>query len=110
MIKRLSDLCGWDTRTRTKNGRTRICSVTITPYPNFLFCSPNRDCECKGTHFFEVCNFLAYFFLKKLQNNEFLGYIRQNYTTFVFQNKYSHIKNNNDRNEQRSREISGYNN
>ena len=25
----------WDTRTRTKNDRTRICSVTITPYPNF---------------------------------------------------------------------------
>ena len=24
----------WDTRTRTKNDRTRICSVTITPYPN----------------------------------------------------------------------------
>ena len=23
----------WDTRTRTKNDRTRICSVTITPYP-----------------------------------------------------------------------------
>ena len=26
-------LC-WDTRTRTRNDRTRICSVTITPYPN----------------------------------------------------------------------------
>ena len=24
---------GWDTRTRTRNDRTRICSVTITPYP-----------------------------------------------------------------------------
>ena len=24
----------WDTRTRTRKGRTRICSVTITPYPN----------------------------------------------------------------------------
>ena len=23
----------WDTRTRTRNDRTRICSVTITPYP-----------------------------------------------------------------------------
>lgn len=23
----------WDTRTRTKNDRTRICCVTITPYP-----------------------------------------------------------------------------
>ena len=28
-------LC-WDTRTRTRKGRTRICSVTITPYPNTL--------------------------------------------------------------------------
>ena len=24
----------WDTRIRTRNDRTRICSVTITPYPN----------------------------------------------------------------------------
>ena len=23
----------WGTRTRTRKGRTRICSVTITPYP-----------------------------------------------------------------------------
>ena len=26
----------WDTRTRTRKNRTRICCVTITPYPNFL--------------------------------------------------------------------------
>ena len=26
----------WDTRTRTKNDRTRICSVTITPYPKAI--------------------------------------------------------------------------
>ena len=32
-------LVGWDTRTRTKNDRTRICSVTITPYPNTCFCT-----------------------------------------------------------------------
>ena len=25
----------WDTRIRTWNDRTGICSVTITPYPNF---------------------------------------------------------------------------
>ena len=32
------DALGWDTRIRTRNDRTRICSVTITPYPNvFLF-------------------------------------------------------------------------
>ena len=28
------DALGWDTRIRTRNDRTRICSVTITPYPN----------------------------------------------------------------------------
>ena len=28
--------CCWGTRTRTRKGRTRICSVTITPYPNLL--------------------------------------------------------------------------
>ena len=27
-------LDSWDTRIRTRNDRTRICSVTITPYPN----------------------------------------------------------------------------
>ena len=26
----------WGTRIRTKNDRTRICSVTITPYPKNL--------------------------------------------------------------------------
>ena len=26
-------LSGWGTRIRTRKGRTRICSVTITPYP-----------------------------------------------------------------------------
>ena len=31
----LSGFLGWGTRTRTRKGRTRICSVTITPYPNF---------------------------------------------------------------------------
>lgn len=31
----LTYLC-WDTRTRTRNDRTRICSVTITPYPNVV--------------------------------------------------------------------------
>ena len=31
---RKKDALGWDTRIRTRNDRTRICSVTITPYPN----------------------------------------------------------------------------
>ena len=26
----------WDTRTRTRKNRTRICCVTITPYPKIL--------------------------------------------------------------------------
>ena len=30
-------LGSWDTRIRTRNDRTRICSVTITPYPNAFF-------------------------------------------------------------------------
>ncbi len=29
-------LSGWGTRIRTRKGRTRICSVTITPYPKTL--------------------------------------------------------------------------
>ena len=32
--QRSQTLCScWGTRTRTRKGRTRICSVTITPYP-----------------------------------------------------------------------------
>ena len=50
-IQQPSDYLCWGTRTRTKNDRTRICSVTITPYPNqnalfFLLCG------CKGSAFF----------------------------------------------------------
>ena len=37
----------WGTRTRTKNDRTRICSVTITPYPN-VFCTTK---ECPSVRF-----------------------------------------------------------
>ena len=48
-------LC-WGTRTRTKNDRTRICSVTITPYPNVLICG------CKGTAFFGMRKNFNYFF------------------------------------------------
>ena len=39
----------WGTRTRTKNDRTRICSVTITPYPNVLTTERRvLNCGCKG--------------------------------------------------------------
>ena len=34
---------GWDTRTRTWKNRTRICCVTITPYPNFPL---SNHCFC----------------------------------------------------------------
>lgn len=37
IINYLAILNGWDTRIRTRNDRTRICSVTITPYPNVLW-------------------------------------------------------------------------
>ena len=30
----------WDTRIRTWKNRTRICCVTITPYPNFPIKTP----------------------------------------------------------------------
>ena len=40
----------WDTRTRTKNDRTRICSVTITPYPNNTY--SYLKLHCKVTYIF----------------------------------------------------------
>ena len=49
---RLLDIC-WGTRTRTRKGRTRICSVTITPYPNHYVLYWNfialKSCLCWGT-------------------------------------------------------------
>ena len=68
----LSDWLGWGTRTRTKNDRTRICSVTITPYPNLLL-SLSRDNWLAGAKvllFFELPTFFPTFlppFLKKSQ-------------------------------------------
>lgn len=49
----------WDTWTRTKNDRTRICSVTITPYPN-MFC-----------FLFRIAMQNYYFFLNMQKNNSF---------------------------------------
>ena len=46
-------LCNsWDTRIRTWNDRTRICSVTITPYPNVIRNS-SWNCGAKVYYFFE---------------------------------------------------------
>lgn len=43
---RRKHLCNsWDTRTRTKNDRTRICSVTITPYPNIEITITKLRCK-----------------------------------------------------------------
>ena len=58
----------WGTRTRTRKGRTRICSVTITPYPNRFFrvpSTPAQICGCKGTTFFVISKENRDFFIKK---------------------------------------------
>ena len=53
-LQQLSDFNSWGTRTRTRKGRTRICSVTITPYPklNPRIWSKSLICGCKGSVFF----------------------------------------------------------
>ena len=60
---KLTPCCCWDTRIRTRNDRTRICSVTITPYPNKL-CSSIYCCfACaKVRIFFEPTTFFPTFF------------------------------------------------
>ena len=39
-ISACAALLSWGIRTRTRKGRTRICSVTITPYPNVFLTPP----------------------------------------------------------------------
>ena len=74
----------WDTRTRTRNDRTRICSVTITPYPNFMSAIVLfPDCDCKGTHFFLTDNIFTDFFLKNLKIIRFFTRITINQCTFA---------------------------
>ena len=53
----------WDTRTRTKNDRTRICSVTITPYPN-ISATRSLIASAKVRIKFETQTFFAFFFNK----------------------------------------------
>ena len=58
----MKDALGWDTRIRTRNDRTRICSVTITPYPNvflllqchFLIASAKVTLFSEPTKFFST--------------------------------------------------------
>ena len=52
----------WDTRTRTKNDRTRICSVTITPYPNFIVATRSLIASAKVLIIFELTMFSRVFF------------------------------------------------
>ena len=58
----------WSTRTRTWNDRTRICSVTITPYSNlFKVRTSTRGISllrCKVTKFSLTANLRLYFFDK----------------------------------------------
>ena len=55
---------GWDTRTRTKNDRTRICCVTITPYPKIKY-GRCRFASAKVVFFFDTAIISGAFFLKK---------------------------------------------
>lgn len=59
-------LC-WDTRTRTRNDRTRICSVTITPYP-IHFTTHFRIASAKLALFLELPKLLPTFFMKRDKN------------------------------------------
>lgn len=66
-FKRISVFLCWGIRTRTRKGRTRICSVTITPYPNFVvLLSALQLCfsiaSAKVRSFFETTKFFADFF------------------------------------------------
>ena len=76
-FQQLSGLNGWGTRTRTRKGRTRICSVTITPYPKLFSLATDLclNCGCKGTTFSATAKTFWYFFLKKLN---FFGILRCN--------------------------------
>ena len=66
----LGFLC-WGIRTRTRKGRTRICSVTITPYPNFLasplkLASDFSIASAKVRSFSEFSKLFADFFFENL--------------------------------------------
>ena len=58
----------WDTRTRTRKNRTRICCVTITPYPNVNPHPLGSSCfyECKGTTFLPTAKTFPDFFYQNL--------------------------------------------
>ena len=69
----LSVSFGWGTRTRTRKGRTRICSVTITPYPK-MFVASELSCS--------VLRVQRYYFFLNYQN--FLEKIYKKPQFFLF--------------------------
>ena len=60
----LSNFLCWGTRTRTRKGRTRICSVTITPYPTVVCATRCHSwfAGAKVQHFPELPKFFSTFF------------------------------------------------
>ena len=70
----------WDTRTRTRNDRTRICSVTITPYPK-ICCILFLECSCKGIECNANMQIFKWLFYEKLNFIQFISlfniYIRE---------------------------------
>ena len=64
---RYGDASCWDTRIRTWNDRTRICSVTITPYPIDLT-THFRIASAKLALFLELPKLLPTFFMKRDKN------------------------------------------
>ena len=66
----LKPLLCWDTRTRTRKNRTRICCVTITTYPNFIPASSEQtplvlNCDAKVRRFFSYSQTFPCFFSPK---------------------------------------------
>ena len=62
----------WGTRTRTRKGRTRICSVTITPYPKLDICfSALTELRVQRYYFFSNRQNFFELFYKNSQKNHF---------------------------------------
>ena len=68
----------WDTRIRTWKNRTRICCVTITPYPNFPIKTPVLILTLQRYGFlFNPQIFEAFFGSNIEYNPKFLGKIKK---------------------------------
>ena len=64
----------WGTRTRTRKGRTRICSVTITPYPNASLVL--QIAGAKLVLFSELPNFFTWNLQKKSNKTAFFAFFK----------------------------------